>query len=178
MIEFSNICPRDINVEFPENMDARKIDYPDNYFDLAITSPPYANAVDYPRTHQLEIYWLGIANGSLTPLKRKHVGTESVSVDSYKILHKIDILEADDVIAKIYAKDKRRAFTVYKFLQDMDKNLREVYRVLKKDARYVMVIGNNKIRREIFENWKYIMQLGLKILLVIKNFPMFNFKLA
>ena len=28
--------------------------------DLGITSPPYINAVDYTRTHQLEMYWLGL----------------------------------------------------------------------------------------------------------------------
>jgi len=47
MIEFSQICPKDIKVSFPEDSDARDIKYPDDYFDLAVTSPPYANAVDY-----------------------------------------------------------------------------------------------------------------------------------
>ncbi len=162
-IEFSKICPVDITATFPENMDARNIDYPENHFDLAVTSPPYANAVDYPRTHQLEIYWLGIANGSLTPIKRKHIGTESVSVDNYKTLHHINIPEADKVISKIYEKDERRAFIAYKFLQDMELNLRECYRVLKNDGRYILVVGNNKIRGELFENWKYIMLLAEKV---------------
>jgi len=170
MVEFSNICPRDIKVEFPENMDARKICYPDNFFDLAVTSPPYANAVDYPRTHQLEIYWLGIANGSLTPLKKKHVGTESVSVDNYKTLRRINVTDADNVISKIYSTDKRRAFIVFKFLQDMSENLKEVYRVIKKDARYVMVVGNNRIRGELFESWKYIMNLAEKTGFKIENY--------
>ena len=170
MIEFSNKCPRTITVDFPEGMDARNIKYPNNYFNLAITSPPYANAVDYPRTHQLEIYWLGFANGSLTPLKKKHVGTESVSVDDYKTLHKINIPEADYVISNIYEKDKRRAFIVYKYLDDMQKNLIEIYRVLKKGGRYVMVVGNNTIRGEIFENWKYIMQLARNLGFEIENY--------
>ncbi len=162
-IEFSKICPVDITATFPENMDARNINYPENHFDLAVTSPPYANAVDYPRTHQLEIYWLGIANGSLTPLKRKHIGTESVSVENYKTLHNINIPEADKVISKIFEKDERRAFIAYKFLHDMELNLRECYRVLKNDGRYILVVGNNKIRGELFENWKYIMLLAEKV---------------
>ncbi len=170
MIEFSNICPIDINAVFSENMDARKINYPENYFDLAVTSPPYANAVDYPRTHQLEIYWLGIANGSLTPLKKKHVGTESVSVENYKNLHKINIPEADKVISNIFEKDKRRAFIVYNFLKDMYLNLIETHRVLKDNGRYVLVVGNNRIRGEIFENWKYILQLSDKIGFKIENY--------
>ena len=80
MVAFSENYPSDITVHFPADMDARNIKYKENYFDLAITSPPYVNAVDYPRTHQLEMYWLGFAQDSLTVLKKQNVGTESVSV--------------------------------------------------------------------------------------------------
>ncbi|MBM3237786.1 site-specific DNA-methyltransferase [Candidatus Poribacteria bacterium] len=160
MIEFSMKCPTDVKVEIPVDSDARDIKYPDDYFDLAVTSPPYANAVDYPRTHQLEIYWLGFASGSLTPLKRKHVGTESVTAKEYRTPHTIGIQEADSVISKIYEKDPRRAYIAYKYLCDMKENLREVYRVLKNGGRYVMVVGNNRIRGEVFENWLYIMKLA------------------
>lgn len=170
MIEFSKKCPTTINAKFPENMDARNIKYPDHSFDLAVTSPPYANAVDYPRTHQLEIYWLGFANGSLTPLKKRHVGTESVTVNDYNALHKIDIPEADYVISKIFEKDKRRAFIVYKYLDDMRKNLAEIYRVLKKGGRYIIVVGNNTIRGEIFENWKYILQIAQDLGFIVENY--------
>lgn len=159
---FSKICPKNVSVEFPDNEDARFMSYKNNYFDLAITSPPYVNAVDYPRTHQLEIYWLGFANGSLTPLKRMHVGTESVKADDYKELKSINLKDADLKLKKICKKDKRRAFIAYKYLKDMELNLKEIYRTLKPGAKYIPVVGNNNIRGEIFENWKYIMQLGEK----------------
>jgi DNA modification methylase len=170
IIEFSNIYPENTSVAFPDNMDARSIKYNDCFFDLALTSPPYANAVDYPRTHQLESYWLGLVNGSLTPLKRKHVGTESVLYANYKDLHAIDIEIADKVISKIYYKDKRRAYIAYKYLNDIKKNLEEVYRVLKIGGYYVIVVGNNKIRGELFENWKYIMALAEDIGFNVENY--------
>lgn len=163
MIEFSKLCPSDIRVDIPDDNDARNIKYPDESVDLAVTSPPYVNAVDYPRTHQLEIYWLGFINGSLTPLKRKHVGTESVRAEKYKKLHKIGIQEADKVISKIYDDDQRRAYIAYKYLSDMEKNLEEVYRVLKEGGRYIIVVGNNRIRGNKFENWKYISQLAERV---------------
>ncbi|TFG28031.1 hypothetical protein EU527_17845, partial [Candidatus Thorarchaeota archaeon] len=48
----------------------------DTSIDLAITSPPYINAVDYPRTHQLEMYWLGLLGTMpLSHVKRKYIGT-------------------------------------------------------------------------------------------------------
>lgn len=170
MIDFSRLCPNNINVTFPENMDARNIKYKKETFDLALTSPPYANAVDYPRTHQLEIYWLGFAQGSLTPLKKKQVGTESVSAKDYKELHLIGVKEADEVITKIYNKDPRRAYIAYKYLKDMQKNLEEVYKVLKFNGRYIIVVGNNRIRGEVFENWKYIIALAEKVGFKLENY--------
>lgn len=161
VIEFSESVPQRIKVDFPDKQDARNIsNYHDGYFDLALTSPPYCNAVDYPRTHQLELYWLELANGSLTQLKREHVGTESVLLKEYKKLHKTYVKQADTTIARIYKKDPRRAFIAYKYLSDMRQNLIEVHRKLKKGGRYVVVIGNNKIRNELFESRKYLMDIA------------------
>ncbi len=170
MIEFSKKCPKNVKAKFPKNQDARNINYPENHFDLALTSPPYVNAVDYPRTHQLESYWLGLANGSLNPLKKKHVGTESVASSEYKKLHKIGITSADVVINKIFKDDSRRAFIAYKYLSDMEANLKEVYKVLKRGGRYVIVVGNNKIRGNLFENWKYIMCLAENVGFIIEKY--------
>ncbi len=170
MTEFSSVVDTNISIEIPSDNDARRIKYPANYFDFALTSPPYANAVDYPRTHQLEMYWLGLANGSLTPMKKDHVGTESVSVDDYKTLHKINIEEADLVIENIFEKDPRRSFIAYKYLVDMEENLREVHRVLKKKGKYAIVVGNNKIRGYNFESWKYLMKLSERIGFKVDNY--------
>lgn len=169
-IEFSQICPRDIIVELPNDMDARDIRYKEKTFDLAVTSPPYANAVDYPRTHQLELYWLRFAEGSLAHLKKRHVGTESVSIKDYGIAHTIGIKDADNVITKIFGKDRRRAFIIYKYLEDMRKNLEEVFRVLKIGGKYIIVVGNNRVRGELIENWKYIIKLAERIGFKIENY--------
>lgn len=163
MTEFGSIVDNNISVEIPTENDARNILFPANYFNFALTSPPYANAVDYPRTHQLEMYWLDLANGSLSTMKKGHIGTESVSAEDYKYLHKIGIKDADNVIEGIFKKDPRRAFIAYKYLIDMEENLREVYRVLRKKAKYVIVVGNNKIRGFNFENWKYLMSLAERV---------------
>jgi hypothetical protein len=168
--EFSQLVPDSINVSFPDNNDARFIDYPENHFDLALTSPPYVNAVDYPRTHQLELYWLGFASGSLTPMKEKHVGTETVKAIDYKKLHLIGEDLADEKIKKIFEKDPRRAFICYKYLNDMKTNMIEVHRTLKKGGRYIIVVGNNTIRGEIFESWRYLMNISEQIGYKIENY--------
>lgn len=160
MIAFSQNYPTGITAEFPEDMDAREIKYESHSFDLALTSPPYVNAVDYPRTHQLEMYWLDFAQDSLTPLKKRNVGTESVSVSDYKTLHEIGVSEADTVISNIFQDDPRRAFIAFKYLQDMRKNFIEVYKVLRDGGRYVVVVGNNRIRGYSFESWRYLMPIA------------------
>lgn len=163
MIEFSQKVPSGYKTKFPESMDAREIKYEAGSFDLALTSPPYANAVDYPRTHQLEMYWLEFFSGSLAPLKKKHVGTESVASCDYQELHQIGIAEADAVISNIFKQDPRRAYIAFKYLKDMETNLTEIYRVLKEEGRYIVVVGNNKMRGTLFESWKYTMSLATKI---------------
>ncbi|MDP2661037.1 MAG: DNA methyltransferase [Dehalococcoidia bacterium] len=160
MAAFSEECPLDISVEIPQNGDARSLPYPDGYFHLAITSPPYVNAVDYPRTHQLEIYWLGMENGSLRHLKRQHIGTEVVLSEEYRELGRTGLPEVDTLLARLFESDPRRSFILYKYLKDMEDNLREVRRVLQPGGRYVMAVGNNRMRGHVVESWRYLMEIA------------------
>ncbi len=137
--------------------------FKDGTFDLALTSPPYLNAVDYPRTHQLEIYWLGFESGSLRDLKSQHIGTEIVSSKDYREFRKTGYPLADETIKKIFEQDPRRAFIATKYILDMADNLREVYRVLKHNGRYIIVIGNNLVRGIEFESWKYLREVAPSI---------------
>ena len=134
--------------------------YGDGIFDLALTSPPYMNAIDYPRAHQLEMYWLGLVSGSLGDLKVQHVGTEVVKSKDYGELHSVGIAEVDRAVASIYGLDRKRAFIAYRFLEDMRLNLSEVYRVLRPGCRYVVVVGSNRVRGVDFETWRYLMAMA------------------
>ncbi len=115
--------------------------------DLAVTSPPYINAVDYPRTHQLEMYWLGLlGDGPLSHVKREYIGTETVYKKEYANLKTSGYETLDPILEKIFNSDPRRSFIVYKFFEDMKNQLAEIYRVLKPGSRYCIAIGNNIIR--------------------------------
>ena len=115
--------------------------------DLALTSPPYINAVDYPRTHQLEMYWLGLlGKGPLSHVKREYIGTETVYKNEYASLKTSGYETLDPILEKIFNADPRRSFIVYKFFEDMKCQLAEMYRVLKPGSRYCIAIGNNHIR--------------------------------
>ena len=115
--------------------------------DLVVTSPPYINAVDYPRTHQLEMYWLGLlGDGPLSHVKRKYIGTETVYKDEYEHLRESGYETLDPILEQIYTKDPRRSYIVFKFFEDMKQQLSEIFQVLKPGGRYCVAIGNNLIR--------------------------------
>lgn len=128
--------------------------------DLAVTSPPYINALDYARTHKLEYYWLGYFDDSLVDLKKKFVGTEKVYSGQYSSLHKTGMSDLDEIIERIYQSDKKRSYIVYKFYEDMEKNLEEIRRVLKPGSKYVMFIGSNQIKDITISNYRFIRKIA------------------
>lgn len=133
----------------------------DDSVDLAVTSPPYINAVDYPRTHQLEMYWLGLlGDGPLSKVKRKYIGTETVYKDEYRDLHVSGFESLDPVLEKIYKLDPRRAFITYKFFDDMKSQFQEMMRVLKPGSRYCVTIGNNLIREVRVKSHEILVEIA------------------
>ena len=77
---------------------------------------------------------------------------------------------ADAVMKKIFEQDPRRAYIAFKYLDDMRKNLAEVYSVLRDGGRYIIVVGNNRIRGQLFESWKYLMTLAENIGFDVENY--------
>ena len=164
MKEFSNIYNRLYykQVNLPKNSDARNLNIKDNSINLAVTSPPYANAVDYPRTHQLELYWLGLVNGDpLSKMKRNYIGTEAVFSYEYNAIPETEYTKLNWLVKQVYGKDQRRAYILYRFFKDMEKNLQETFRVLKPGARYCVVIGNNTVRGTYVKSHEIITQMAL-----------------
>jgi hypothetical protein len=118
-----------------------------NSIDLAVTSPPYINAVDYPRTHQLEMYWLRLlGDGPLSHVKRKYIGTETVYKDEYETQRTSGYETLDPILENIFNSDPRRSYIVFRFFEDMKKQLTEIFRILKPGSRYCLAIGSNLIR--------------------------------
>lgn len=131
--------------------------------DLAITSPPYINAFDYGRTMRLENLWLEtLTEDELRNKKCQYVGTEKINLkeekDNLGILKKSKLLQ--EYYKIILVKDEKRALIVKKFFEDMETNLLQVYKQLKKGGKYVVVIGNSSIRNVEIESWKVIEQLA------------------
>jgi len=146
MITFSKVCPKEFFVKLI-GKDARNIELPNESVDLAVTSPPYLNAVDYPRANQLQIYWLGLWRGRLSELKKIYIGTEQVTAKEYSGLMKYGNSSLDKILSKIYQVDKKRSYVVYKYFHDMKKNFLEVKRTLKPGGHYCVAIADNVVRK-------------------------------
>ena len=149
-------------VNIDKDSDARNLNIKENSVNLAVTSPPYANAVDYPRTHQLELYWLGLVNGDpLAKMKRNYIGTEAVFSYEYNKIPETEYTKLNWLVKNVYSKDQRRAYILYRFYKDMEQNLQEVFKVLKPGARYCVVIGNNTVRGTYVKSHEILTQMAL-----------------
>jgi DNA modification methylase len=172
MRDFSARCPRHVRVEIPDHADARNLPLADASVDLAVTSPPYINAVDYPRTHQLEMYLLDMVppGQPLAEAKRSHIGTEVVRAADYRTLHLYGHPPLDEQLEELFAIDRRRAYIVYRYFTDMERNFREVRRTLRPGARYVVVVGDNLIRGREVPTHAYLMAVGERAGFVLETY--------
>ncbi len=127
--------------------DARDIALEDGSMDLAVTSPPYASAVHYVSVHKLEMYWLDLI-ASTKELDSRVVGTARAYVADYRSWEpSSSIPELKRVLDDLVVRDKKSAYIVFKYFEDMRKNFREVNRVLSRNGKYCVVVGENTLRR-------------------------------
>lgn len=153
------------------SQDARNIGNKDlkNKIDLAVTSPPYINAFDYVRSLRLENAWLGyFGDSNISTIKKNQIGTETISVEIYKNeILKTDIKTLDKILNKISLVDKKRAYVVLKYFQDMEANIISVKDLLKVNAHYIIVVGDSVIRDIEVPTHKILIEIaernGLKL---------------
>ena len=129
--------------------DARKLSQlGDNSFDLAVTSPPYLNAIDYLRGHKLALVWLGYEVSSIRTTRSKSVGAEralactAIHVDFARYVCETPISTVAD----------RHLGWIRRFAADMQAVFRELARVVKQDGTVVMVVGNSFLRGAVINN--------------------------
>ena len=56
--------------------DARNLPIRSSSVDLVVTSPPYANAIDYMRAHKFSLVWMGYPIEELSILRGQYIGSE------------------------------------------------------------------------------------------------------
>jgi len=143
--------------------------------DAIVNSPPYSTALDYIRNDLPQLTLLKLAD--VERLEKNMMGNPKFKVYSDSLLQEMrqDFLEyhrlptdAKKTIAKIRkAGRKKQALRTYKFYKDMYLALQEMYRVLKPDAKAVIIIGNNHYKLnddyEEVRNDKAIKEMAIAI---------------
>ena len=114
----------------------------ENSVQLVVTSPPYANAIDYMRAHKFSLVWLGENITELGNLRALYIGSERTS----NLEESIFPSQVQRVISVVEAQDQKRAKVLTKYFQDMDATISQIHRVLQPGRACVIVVGPSTMR--------------------------------
>jgi len=113
--------------------------------DVAITSPPYINAMDYVRCIRLESSWVGTGTGEIfSEVRASQLGEPSRSKRREISPLVAGVIKADyDRISEV---DSVRAKTLAAYFEDMHTNLSCVFNALKPHCCYHVIVGDSIVR--------------------------------
>lgn len=130
-----------------------------NEIDIAITSPPYINSMDYVRCIKLESAWIDTGNDDIFSNVRQSQLGEQVRAKKKNIDPEVEELVGSE-LEYLKTLDSSRHATAMAYFQDMVDNLKCVKQALKYDGRYHIIIGNSVMRSKEVQTHKLIAQLG------------------
>ena len=129
--------------------DARRLEnVEDDSFDLALTSPPYLNAIDYLRGHRLALVWLGYEMGPLREIRSTSIGAERTMPEA-EATEDISLFVVERDGATI---DSLHRGWIRRYASDMDAVLRQLGRVVRRKGQVMLVLGNSFLRGAIIDN--------------------------
>ncbi len=126
----------------PDDADATQLRLAPGSVDLAVTSPPYLDSVDYPYNMMLEYFWLGPRLGvpdrkAFNALRRRPVGAKIPA-------ERVDLPPALAGVVSLAAMPPSRRVAATTYFGLMERHFSEMARVLRPGARYVFVVGNSQ----------------------------------
>ncbi len=158
--------------------DSRYVDqYVNNSVDIALTSPPYLNEVDYLDNTRLELYFLNFIKNDddLKRLKKLQIRGNSKYLfnDNKDYPTRIPqipsfsgILQLCEQINKIWEKRKwgwDHPRLVAEYFIDMTAHLQSMYKVLKTGGHYVFIVGDSAIDGILVSTDEILAKIALDI---------------
>lgn len=121
--------------------DARALPVADRSVHLIVTSPPYANAIDYMRAHKFSLVWMGRQLEELSRWRSRYIGAERGT-------NREDAFPpwARRTVQMMLEHDAKKARILGKYFADMRQAIREMYRVLHPGAAAIIVVGPSTMR--------------------------------
>ena len=132
--------------------DSRNLPLADNSVDLIVTSPPYANALDYMRAHKFSLVWLGQRVSELSGLRGKYIGAERQSGDEAVPLPG----DAQHAIASLSEVDRPKSRVLARYLREMRQAIGEMHRVLRPARAAIIVVGPSTMRGQRIATQDYL----------------------
>ena len=124
--------------------DSRRLPLQSDSVNLIVTSPPYANALDYMRAHKFSLAWLGDSIPRLSELRGRYIGAErQAGPDSSAGQFPDSVRSVVDALAR---RDAARSRVLARYFGDMGAAIGEMARVLRVGAAAVIVVGPSVMR--------------------------------
>ena len=136
--------------------DARTATWPAESVDLAITSPPYVNGMDYVMNYKVDLAWLGYARSyaDLTALRRTEVACDNLpraETAPYRDLDRLPDPWLGPILEQIRANvDRKGSYrrddvhaVVHRYFADLVPVLRRVFEALRPGGRFLLVVGDS-----------------------------------
>lgn len=129
-----------------------------NCVDLFVTNPPYISSVRYIETMKLEMYWMEFlkSQSEYGALAKIMVGNDKVAkkeIDN-QLLTSYD--EIDEKINQLREIDYKNAFIVAKYFIDMEKVIKNMNVMLKKNGRVVVKISESNVKKIKIDTGKFL----------------------
>lgn len=146
--------------------DAKSINLPDSSIDLIFTSPPYFNAIDYPRAHRFAVAWLedvlDITLDKYRELGKEYIGAERSSKRSYEdnVCELINNDTVGEIIANVENEDRTKSKLLLNYFENMKYALMEMKRVLKPGKWLVLVVCPSHIRKIEIPSHKVFIEIA------------------
>jgi SAM-dependent methyltransferase len=136
--------------------DARTARWPTGSVDLAITSPPYVNGMDYVMNYKVDLAWLGYVRSyrDLAAIRRAEVACDNLprsETAAYRAIEALPDPWLAEILGRIrtnvarkgsYRRDDVHA-VVHRYFADLVPVLRRVYEALRPGGRFVLVVGDS-----------------------------------
>ncbi len=154
-----------------------------NKFDLAITSPPYMNGLDYVMNYKIEMGWLEFVHSQrdLKKIKddmvvcdnvskgliRKFYATPSTYTNPWIEQIKTDIEK--NIVRRGAYRRQDMPYIVHKYFDDLYKVMKNIASSLKPDGRFILVVGDSLIADVYVPTDLLIARIGLDLGLKIEK---------
>lgn len=156
-----------------DNREMRMVE--DESINAIVNSPPYSTALDYIKNDFAQLTLLELAD--ISKLEANMIGNPRSRIYPYSLLREVQDNSSDyaslpqnarDIVSTLirYGRTKE-AVRTYKFFKDMYLSLKEMYRVLKRPSKCVIVMGNNHYKLDgnyaVVKNDEVLKEMALTI---------------